>query len=77
MSLTFQLIRGALALVLVAALSVTAWLAPAARGTTRVILISDADATAIACPVPPPALRLALSPGDLPLSSRSRGSCRA
>ena len=77
MSLTFQLARGALALALVVAMSVTALLAPASRGTTRVILISDAGATTVACPVPPPVLRLALSPTDLPVSSRSPGSCRA
>jgi hypothetical protein len=75
MSLTFQLARGGLALVLVAALSATAWLAPAARGTARVILVSDAGM--IACPVPPPVLRLALSPADLPMSYRSPANCRA
>lgn len=77
MSLTFQLFRGGLAIALFAALSVTAWLAPSSQGTTRVILVSEAGTVAIACPVPPPALRLALSPADLPASHRSPGSCRA
>jgi hypothetical protein len=76
MSLTFQLARGALAIALFAALSMTAWLAPSAPGMTRVIIISGAGVAAT-CPVPPPVLRLALSPADLPASHRSPGSCRA
>ena len=77
MSLSFQLFRGGLAIGLFAALSVTAWLAPASQGTTRVILVSESGEVAVACPIPPPALRLALSPADLPVSHRSPGSCRA
>jgi hypothetical protein len=76
MSLTFQLVRGGLALALLFALSLAAWLAPAAQGTTRVIIVNDV-AAAPACPVPPPVLRLALSPADLPASHRANGSCRA
>ena len=76
MSLTFQLARGALALGLFAALALTAWLAPAANGTTRVILVSETG-VAVACPIPPPALRLALAPADLPAMHRVTGSCRA
>jgi hypothetical protein len=77
MSLNFQLVRGGLALALLFALSVTAWLAPAAQGTTRVIILNDVAAVATVCPVPPPVLRLALSPADLPASHRANGSCRA
>jgi hypothetical protein len=77
MSLTFQLARGALALGLFVALALTAWLAPAADGSTRVILVSDAGVAVVACPIPPPALRLALSPADLPAMHRVPGSCRA
>jgi hypothetical protein len=77
MSLTFQLARGGLALALFAALSLTAWLSPAANENARVAFLSGAGAVAIACPVPPPALRLALSPADLPASHRATGSCRA
>ena len=77
MSLSVQLFRGGLAIVLFAALSVTAWLAPSSHGTTRVILVSEAGAVTIACPVLPPALRLARSPADLPVSHRAPGSCRA
>jgi hypothetical protein len=76
MSLTFQLARGGLALALFFALSVTAWLAPAAHGPTRVIIVNDVAATTV-CPVPPPTLRLALAPADLPPSHRANGSCRA
>jgi hypothetical protein len=77
MSLTFQLVRGGLALALLFALSLTAWLAPAAPGATRVIIVNDVVAAATVCPVPPPVLRLALSPADLPVSHRASGSCRA
>jgi len=77
MSLTFQLARGALALGLFAALALTAWLAPAANGTARVILVSEAGVAVAACPIPPPAMRLALSPADLPAMHRMPGSCRA
>ncbi|MGH8029167.1 MAG: hypothetical protein ACREO3_04435 [Arenimonas sp.] len=77
MSLTFQLARGGLALAMGFALAATAWLAPAASGSPRVILVSDAAPVVIACPVPPPVLRLALSPADLPASHRANGSCRA
>jgi hypothetical protein len=77
MSLNFQLVRGVLALALLFALSVTAWLAPPASGRTRLILVNDVAAVATVCPVPPPALRLALSPADLPASHRANGSCRA
>jgi hypothetical protein len=77
MSLNFQLVRGGLAVALLFALSVTAWLAPASRGTTRVVIFGDMAAVATVCPVPPPVLRLALSPADLPASHRSNGSCRA
>jgi hypothetical protein len=77
MSLNFQLVRGVLALALLFALSLTAWLAPAAPGATRVIIVSDAAAATTVCPVPPPVLRLALSPADLPASHRANGSCRA
>ena len=76
MSLTFQLVRGGLALALLFALTVTAWLAPAASGSTRVILVNEAAAITV-CPVPPRALRLALAPADLPASHRLNGSCRA
>ena len=77
MSLTFQLARGGLALAMFSALAVTAWLAPSAQGSTRVILIDQAGTVTTVCPVPPPAMRLALSPADLPASHRAHGSCRA
>lgn len=78
MSLTFQLVRGGLALALLFALSLTALIAPAADpGATRVIIMADDATVAEVCPVPPPALRLALSPADLPATHRARGSCRA
>jgi hypothetical protein len=76
MNLTFQLARGAIALALFVAFALTAWLAPAADGAARVILVTEAGVVA-ACPVPPPVMRLALSPGDLPAAHRSPGSCRA
>jgi hypothetical protein len=77
MSLTFQLARGVLALALFGALALTAWLSPAADSGPRVIFMSEAGAVATTCPIPPPALRLALSPADLPASPRGTGSCRA
>ena len=77
MSLSFQLARGGLALAMFFALALTAWLAPPSSGPTRVILIDQAGTVATVCPVPPPPLRLALSPADLPASHRANGSCRA
>ena len=77
MSLTFQLARGGLAFAMFSVLALTAWLAPSSTGSTRVILIDQAGTVVTVCPVPPPALRLALSPADLPASHRANGSCRA
>jgi hypothetical protein len=77
MSLTFQLARGGLAIAMFSALALTALLAPSAAGPTRVILIDQAGTVVTVCPVPPPVLRLAQSPADLPASHRAHGSCRA
>jgi hypothetical protein len=76
MNLTFQLARGAVALALFVAFALAAWLAPAADGSARVILVTEAGVVA-ACPLPPPPMRLALSPGDLRAAHRQPGTCRA
>jgi hypothetical protein len=78
MSLNFQLARGGLALLALASLAAVALFAPTQAEPTRIILVTDAaPAATVACPLPPPSLRLALAPTDLPALPRSMGACRA
>jgi hypothetical protein len=80
MSLNFQLARGAIALAVLALSAAAAWIAPptatAAVAAPRVVLAADEIVVLAACPLPPPALRLASAPGDLPAGLLA-GDCRA
>jgi hypothetical protein len=77
MTLSFQLARGAFALALMTALSLAAVLAPKDPARARLIIVTEAGTVTVACPVPPPALRLAAAPADLPALRRVIDSCRA
>jgi len=73
MSLTFQLARGGIALAVVVLFSTAAWLAPAPSTHPRVAWVAQAEAVAVACPLP--VMRLASAPADLPKARRLTVNC--
>jgi hypothetical protein len=79
MSLSFQLIRGLVALPVLVGLAALAWFAPAApAASARAVSVSVSLTSAPeACALPTTPLRLALAPADLPLAHRRGDACRA
>jgi hypothetical protein len=81
MSLRAQLVRGALALPLLAGFAALAWQAHATQGSvqataTSLRVVAAAHADASACRLAGPGLRLALAPADLPPLRRD-AACHA
>ena len=82
MTLSYQLFRGGLALVLLCVLSLAALVAPAAESHRTIVVVSAMAqlpaSTPAVCALPTPPLRVAMAPADLGSFGRRNGEgCRA